>query len=89
MKQTTKLDEPGGISLPIAPRESLATRSAIILKRYLLTEHLKPGDRLPPERRLAEALNVSRTVLRSRSNSRTRSWPSSARSCFDSAGWLT
>jgi DNA-binding FadR family transcriptional regulator len=64
LKQTTKLDEPGGISLPIAPRESLATRSAIILKRYLLTEHLKPGDRLPPERRLAEALNVSRTVLR-------------------------
>lgn len=34
------------------------------MKRYLLTERLKTGDRLPPERRLAEALNVSRTVLR-------------------------
>jgi GntR family transcriptional repressor for pyruvate dehydrogenase complex len=51
-------------SLPSAPRESLSSRSAIILKRYLLSESLQPGDRLPPERRLAEALNVSRTVLR-------------------------
>ena len=50
--------------LPIARRESLSTRSATIIKRYLLTERLKPGDRLPPERRLAEALSVSRTVLR-------------------------
>jgi GntR family transcriptional repressor for pyruvate dehydrogenase complex len=68
LKQPTvskgKREEPGGISLPIAPRESLSARSAIILKRYLLTEHINPGDRLPPERRLAEALNVSRTVLR-------------------------
>lgn len=48
----------------MAPRESLSARSALILKQYLLTERVKPGDRLPPERRLAEALNVSRTVLR-------------------------
>jgi GntR family transcriptional repressor for pyruvate dehydrogenase complex len=53
-----------GFSLPSAPRESLSSRSAVILKRYLLAEGLQPGDRLPPERRLAEALNVSRTVLR-------------------------
>jgi GntR family transcriptional repressor for pyruvate dehydrogenase complex len=52
------------VLLPTARRESLSTRSATILKRYLLSERLKPGDRLPPERRLAEALNVSRTVLR-------------------------
>jgi GntR family transcriptional regulator, transcriptional repressor for pyruvate dehydrogenase complex len=51
-------------ALRVAPRESLSTRSATILKRYLLSERLEPGDRLPPERRLAEALNVSRTVLR-------------------------
>jgi GntR family transcriptional repressor for pyruvate dehydrogenase complex len=51
-------------ALPIAPRESLSARSALILKQYLLTDRVKPGDRLPPERRLAEALNVSRTVLR-------------------------
>ena len=51
-------------ALPSAPRESLSSRSATILKRYLLSGELRPGDRLPPERRLAEALNVSRTVLR-------------------------
>lgn len=45
-------------------RENLSTRSATVLKRYLLTEGLEPGDKLPSERRLAEALNVSRTVLR-------------------------
>ncbi len=52
------------VSLSMPPRESLAARSAAALKRYLLTEGLEPGDKLPPERRLAEALNVSRTVLR-------------------------
>jgi len=53
-------------AVPIAmpARESLSARSAVALKRYLLTEGLEPGDKLPPERRLAEALNVSRTVLR-------------------------
>lgn len=51
-------------ALPTAPRESLSGRSATILKRYLLSGELEPGDRLPPERSLAEALNVSRTVLR-------------------------
>lgn len=60
-ERATQVDAP---FLPIARRESLSTRSATIIKRYLLTERLKPGDRLPPERRLAEALNVSRTVLR-------------------------
>jgi len=48
----------------MAPRENLSARCALILKQYLLTDRVKPGDRLPPERRLAEALNVSRTVLR-------------------------
>lgn len=56
-------------SLPAVPlampaRESLSARSAAALKRFLLTEGLEAGDKLPPERRLAEALNVSRTVLR-------------------------
>src|SRR5690349_3946592 len=52
------------VSLAMPARESLSSRSATALKRYLLTERLEPGDKLPPERRLAEALNVSRTVLR-------------------------
>ncbi|HXH89585.1 MAG TPA: FCD domain-containing protein [Gaiellaceae bacterium] len=52
------------VFVPMARRENLSSRSATIIKRYLLSEPLNPGDRLPPERRLAEALNVSRTVLR-------------------------
>ncbi len=34
------------------------------LKELILAGHLKPGDRLPPERRLAELLGVSRPVVR-------------------------
>jgi GntR family transcriptional repressor for pyruvate dehydrogenase complex len=45
-------------------RETLSERVARTLKRLILAEHFQPGDRLPPERRLAEQLNVSRTVLR-------------------------
>ncbi len=52
------------VPLAMPARESLSARSAVALKRYLLTEGLEAGDKLPPERRLAEALNVSRTVLR-------------------------
>jgi GntR family transcriptional regulator, transcriptional repressor for pyruvate dehydrogenase complex len=63
VKAETPSDAPL-LSLPTAPRENLSARSALILKQYLLSEPIKPGDRLPPERRLAEALNVSRTVLR-------------------------
>lgn len=50
--------------LPAARRESLGSKCALILKQYLLSDSVKAGDRLPPERQLAEALNVSRTVLR-------------------------
>jgi GntR family transcriptional regulator, transcriptional repressor for pyruvate dehydrogenase complex len=46
------------------PRQNLAERVAIILKRYIIAERLEPGHRLPAERRLADWLNVSRTVLR-------------------------
>jgi DNA-binding MurR/RpiR family transcriptional regulator len=63
MKDNTD-SELSPVSLSMPPRESLAARSAAALKRYLLAEGLEPGDKLPPERRLAEALNVSRTVLR-------------------------
>jgi GntR family transcriptional repressor for pyruvate dehydrogenase complex len=51
-------------AFPVLERGSLAGRVALILKRYILTEGLAPGHRLPPERRLADWLNVSRTVLR-------------------------
>jgi GntR family transcriptional repressor for pyruvate dehydrogenase complex len=52
------------LRLPSPRRQNLAASVAKVLKRYILIERLEPGDRLPPERRLAEALNVSRTVLR-------------------------
>jgi GntR family transcriptional repressor for pyruvate dehydrogenase complex len=50
--------------LPALRRENLSARVALILKRYILAERLEPGHRLPAERRLADWLNVSRTVLR-------------------------
>ncbi len=49
-------------SLP--PRESLADRVALILKKFILSESVPAGDRLPPERQMADTLNISRTVLR-------------------------
>jgi GntR family transcriptional regulator, transcriptional repressor for pyruvate dehydrogenase complex len=50
--------------LPALRRQNLSARVALILKRYILAERLEPGHRLPAERRLADWLNVSRTVLR-------------------------
>lgn len=50
--------------LPALRRENLSARVVLILKRYILAARLEPGHRLPPERRLADWLNVSRTVLR-------------------------
>ncbi|MBE3595778.1 MAG: FadR family transcriptional regulator [Hydrogenibacillus sp.] len=34
------------------------------LESYIMSEQLQPGDRLPPERDLAETLGVSRTTVR-------------------------
>ena len=34
------------------------------IKQYMIDQQLKPGDRLPPERSLSEALAVSRPVVR-------------------------
>ncbi|HYH13525.1 MAG TPA: FCD domain-containing protein [Thermomicrobiales bacterium] len=45
-------------------RDSLADRVVVILKRFIIVEGLETGARMPPERHLAETLNVSRTVLR-------------------------
>lgn len=50
--------------LPAVRRTSLAERTADLLKRAILADELQPGDQMPPERGLAESLNVSRTVLR-------------------------
>jgi GntR family transcriptional repressor for pyruvate dehydrogenase complex len=45
-------------------RESLADQVVVILKRFILVDNLPPASRIPSERRLADTLNVSRTVLR-------------------------
>src|SRR5262245_23553575 len=52
------------IRFPVPRRENLATSVATLLKRYILVERLAPGHRLPSERRMADALQVSRPVLR-------------------------
>lgn len=51
-----------GLSIP--QRRNLSERVVQILKHFILDQGLATDDRLPPERQLAEALNVSRTVLR-------------------------
>jgi GntR family transcriptional regulator, transcriptional repressor for pyruvate dehydrogenase complex len=51
-------------NLPIFQRQPLSLRVTEILKRYILVEPLETGSRLPAERRLAETLSISRTVLR-------------------------
>lgn len=50
--------------LPMVPRINLATQAARIIRSYIISERLPVGYRLPSERRLADWLNVSRTVLR-------------------------
>lgn len=46
------------------PRPRLSQRVEIKIKQLIAEGHLKIGDRLPPERELAEAMNVSRHTLR-------------------------
>ena len=48
---------------PLVRDPSLTSQTAAEIQRGIL-EHLKAGDRLPPERQLAETLGVSRTVIR-------------------------
>jgi GntR family transcriptional repressor for pyruvate dehydrogenase complex len=50
---------------PAIEREaSLASRVTAHLERLIIDSHLRPGDRLPSERHLAEQFAVSRTVIR-------------------------
>ncbi len=45
-------------------RDPLAIEVTRRLLDYLLAGDLRPGDRLPPERKLADAFGVGRTILR-------------------------
>jgi GntR family transcriptional repressor for pyruvate dehydrogenase complex len=62
--EEAQLDQIDFLRLPTLPRQNLSERVAQILKHLIIDQNLREGDRLPPERRLAEAINVSRTVLR-------------------------
>src|SRR5687767_8674020 len=48
----------------ISGRDSVSMEVARRLLDYLLAGEMKTGMRLPPERKLAEALGVGRTVVR-------------------------
>lgn len=53
--------------MPVADDGKVRRRSdevAALLLERVTNGHLRPGDRLPPERELAEELGVSRTVIR-------------------------
>ncbi|WP_116949953.1 GntR family transcriptional regulator [Jiangella endophytica] len=45
-------------------RRDSAAQSALLRLRHLVATEFAPGDRLPPEKELAEALEVSRTTVR-------------------------
>lgn len=49
---------------PISQQGSLSDRIAAQVERLMHDERLKPGDRLPSEREMAQLLNVSRPSLR-------------------------
>ncbi len=50
--------------LDLARRETVSTEIARRLLSYLLTGNVQPGERIPSERKLAEALGVGRSVVR-------------------------
>lgn len=51
---------------PIGPLDkiSLTEQAAEEIKRWIITQHLQAGERLPAERQLCEALGISRSILR-------------------------
>lgn len=54
----------GDLFQAVERRESLSDRVAGELQRLISESQLDAGDRLPPERTLADRFNVSRTVVR-------------------------
>jgi GntR family transcriptional repressor for pyruvate dehydrogenase complex len=45
-------------------RDTLTKQATDTLRRFILTESLKPGEQLPSERELSESLSVSRNIVR-------------------------
>jgi GntR family transcriptional regulator, transcriptional repressor for pyruvate dehydrogenase complex len=55
---------PGLSRIELAPREPLGSEIARRLLDYLLSGAVPPGDRIPSERQLADALGVNRPAVR-------------------------
>lgn len=57
---------PGRLAATLEPvrRTKVYEEVAARLRRLIADGHLRPGDKLPPERELAQALGVSRTSVR-------------------------
>ncbi|MCL6609521.1 MAG: GntR family transcriptional regulator, partial [Geminicoccaceae bacterium] len=53
-----------GSSSSRSPAASRSERIVSQIKSLILEGRLRPGDKLPPERELAELMNVSRTSVR-------------------------
>ncbi|MDX1304375.1 FCD domain-containing protein [Photobacterium sp.] len=51
------------IMMPFEPKRPYQ-ELGLVMRRELIDGHYKVGDRMPPERDIAERLNVSRTVVR-------------------------
>ena len=49
---------------PVHDNRALSEKIIVQISDALIASELKPGDRLPPERELAEQFGVSRTVIR-------------------------
>ena len=58
------LDVKDRLFLTPITRDTLASKAAAAIQRYILHENLQRGDRLPGERELSEALAISRNALR-------------------------
>jgi GntR family transcriptional repressor for pyruvate dehydrogenase complex len=50
--------------IDLSTRQSISTEISRKILDYLLAGHVGPGERLPPERKLAEAMGVGRGVVR-------------------------
>jgi GntR family transcriptional repressor for pyruvate dehydrogenase complex len=50
--------------IDLSTRQSISTEISRRILDYLLAGHVGPGERLPPERKLAEAMGVGRGVVR-------------------------
>ena len=48
----------------VVKREAISTQIATKLRRDIFTGECKPGDRLPPEREIAERFGISRVTVR-------------------------